>query len=170
MIKDEHDLLNALSEKQREALDLLILHKTSKQISRELGISPHTVDQRIEAAKRRLGVATRGEAAQRYRHLLDLCQQMTYDEFPVANRTIRLDQAGGSNSEQLLIQADPRLDGASDQDQTQKLHRVLPGAFKGHWGKLYRLAIIAAIAVLCVFTALGGILIFIMLSDLFAKK
>lgn len=38
------DLLDQLTAKQREVLDLLIEHKTSKEISRQLGISPHTVD------------------------------------------------------------------------------------------------------------------------------
>ena len=36
--------LAGLTAKQREVLDLLIEHKTSKEIARELGISPHTVD------------------------------------------------------------------------------------------------------------------------------
>lgn len=40
-----------LTAKQREVLDLLIQHMTSKEISRQLGISPHTVDQRIMLAR-----------------------------------------------------------------------------------------------------------------------
>lgn len=34
--------LDALTEKQREVLELLMEHKTSKEISRLIGISPHT--------------------------------------------------------------------------------------------------------------------------------
>ena len=45
-------VLAGLTAKQREVLDLLIEHKTSMEIARRLGISPHTVDQRIQFAKR----------------------------------------------------------------------------------------------------------------------
>ena len=42
------------------------MHKTSKQIARELGISHHTVDQRVVAARRKFGVETRNELAAAY--------------------------------------------------------------------------------------------------------
>lgn len=62
--------LDSLTRKQRDVLDLLIQHKTSKQISRDLDISPFTVDQRLNAARDKLGLATRIELAQRYRALV----------------------------------------------------------------------------------------------------
>jgi DNA-binding CsgD family transcriptional regulator len=71
--------LAALTSKQREVLDLLIQHKTSKEISRLLGISPHTVDQRILLARGKLGVATRNEVAQAYRRLKTIYEQPVYD-------------------------------------------------------------------------------------------
>ncbi|MDE2442643.1 MAG: LuxR family transcriptional regulator, partial [Betaproteobacteria bacterium] len=37
------DTYKLLTDKQLDALNLLVKHKTSKEISRELGISPHTV-------------------------------------------------------------------------------------------------------------------------------
>lgn len=48
---------------QRECLERVTDHATSKEIARELGISPHTVDARMRAALATLGVATRREAA-----------------------------------------------------------------------------------------------------------
>ncbi len=60
-----------LTDKQRQVLDLLIQHKTSKEISRALGISPHTVDQRIMLSRAKLGVSSRSEVAQAYRRLID---------------------------------------------------------------------------------------------------
>jgi hypothetical protein len=63
-------------------LDLLIEHKTSKEIARELGISPHTVDQRIQFAKEKLGANSRSEVAQLYRQLVEICGQLTYQDFP----------------------------------------------------------------------------------------
>lgn len=49
--------------KQWAAVELLARHMTSKEIARELGISPHTVDQRIDTVRRILGVASRRELA-----------------------------------------------------------------------------------------------------------
>ena len=62
--------LSGLTEKQRQVLDLLIDHKTSKEIARELRISPHTVDQRIQFAKDKLGARSRSDVAVIYRRLL----------------------------------------------------------------------------------------------------
>lgn len=56
-----------LSEKRREALALVAAGYTSKEAAPQLGISPRSFDERIEAACRVLGVATRNEAARVYR-------------------------------------------------------------------------------------------------------
>ena len=52
-----------LSDGQIECLLLVDLHHNSKEIAVRLGISPHTVDQRIRGALDKLGVDRRGEAA-----------------------------------------------------------------------------------------------------------
>ena len=48
---------------QIECLLLVDRHHSSKEIAARLGISPHTVDQRIRGALEKLGVERRGEAA-----------------------------------------------------------------------------------------------------------
>lgn len=53
---------HALTPKQSEALALAAEHKSSKEIARELNISPHSVDKRLDEVRRRLGVDTRREA------------------------------------------------------------------------------------------------------------
>jgi DNA-binding CsgD family transcriptional regulator len=53
----------ALPEHQRICLRKVLEHKSSKEIALELGISPHTVDQRLKAAMQTLGVSTRVAAA-----------------------------------------------------------------------------------------------------------
>jgi DNA-binding CsgD family transcriptional regulator len=55
--------LNKLSEGQRACLRMVFMHMSSKDIARELGISPHTVDQRLKGAIQVLGVESRVEAA-----------------------------------------------------------------------------------------------------------
>jgi DNA-binding CsgD family transcriptional regulator len=59
---DEHRL-NRLTEKQRECLRLVYAHMSSKEIAKQLGVEPGTVDQYIKAAMRTLGVAERRAAA-----------------------------------------------------------------------------------------------------------
>jgi DNA-binding CsgD family transcriptional regulator len=52
-----------LSSGQLEVLRLVNRHLSSKEIAAELGISSHTVDQRVRGAIRALGVTRRSEAA-----------------------------------------------------------------------------------------------------------
>ena len=59
----ESDRIQKLTEAQRVCLRMVLLHLSSKDIARELGISPHTVDQRLRMAIQALGVANRFEAA-----------------------------------------------------------------------------------------------------------
>ncbi len=55
-----------LNDGQRDCLRLVLAHLNSKEISRKLDISPHTVDQRLRGAIAALGVSTRFEAARRF--------------------------------------------------------------------------------------------------------
>ncbi len=52
-----------LTEGQLDCLRLVAEHLSSKEIAVELGISPHTVDQRIRQSLQTLGVARRSQAA-----------------------------------------------------------------------------------------------------------
>lgn len=54
-----------LTPRERECLSLVARHLGSKEIARELGISPHTVDGYLDEARRKLGAATRRDAARR---------------------------------------------------------------------------------------------------------
>ena len=60
---DPDSALARLSHGQIECLLLVDRHHSSKEIAAQLGISPHTVDQRIRGALEKLGVERRGEAA-----------------------------------------------------------------------------------------------------------
>ena len=61
--KKQTPLINKLTAGQLEVLRLVDQHLSSKEIAARLGISPHTVDQRIRNAIRILGVARRQDAA-----------------------------------------------------------------------------------------------------------
>lgn len=75
---------------QRECLDLVDDHATSKEIARQLGISRHTVDARLRGAIQTLGVSSRREAAIIYRAAM---QAEGYQ--PFAYQSPRIVTAGG---------------------------------------------------------------------------
>lgn len=73
---DDDDLLtpietwNALSARQMECLNLVRRGLSSKEIARELGVSPSTVDNHIQYALNKLGIASRRDAARQLDHML----------------------------------------------------------------------------------------------------
>jgi DNA-binding CsgD family transcriptional regulator len=59
----ERETVAILKEGQKECLRLVLHHYSSKEIARKLGISSHTVDQRLRLAARHLQASDRFEAA-----------------------------------------------------------------------------------------------------------
>ncbi|MBB4612166.1 helix-turn-helix transcriptional regulator [Novosphingobium taihuense] len=177
--------LGELTAKQREVLDLLIEHKTSKEISRLLGISPHTVDQRIMLARAKLGVATRGEVAQAYRRLMAIYEQPVYEDshigfppLPVASPDRDDVDVGTSaagfdlpvhdapaieSTNQAALAGDFFLSGKED---ANAYHHVLPEMFDGPNGTLLRLGYIGGITVFLILIVLGGLSMFAQLSTM----
>lgn len=173
-----------LTGKQREVLDLLIQHKTSKEISRLLGISPHTVDQRIMLARAKLGVATRGEVAQAYRRLIETYEQPVYEishvgfpPLPVASPAredtvaeaaetwfpAQVQQAPRVGAGDHVTQKD-RVADPSGRDQHEGYYHVLPEMFDGPNGTLLRLGYIGGVTVFLILIFLGGLSMFAQLS------
>ncbi len=57
--------LSSLSDREKETLRLLLGGHDAKSIARRLGLSVHTVNERLRDARRKLGVGTSREAARR---------------------------------------------------------------------------------------------------------
>ena len=154
-----------LTPKQRQVLDLLIEHKTSKEIARLLGISPHTVDQRIFFAKDKLGANSRNEAAVAYRQLV--YGRTTYQDSDMVRPHSGAEAVIGSPSGLALALSHgwPRSDGSLPHEAD---YRVVPELFEGRYGTLMRLSAIIAIAVFMVILVLGGLAIFSELSRMMA--
>ena len=175
------DGLGSLTDKQRAVLDLLIEHKTSKEISRLLGISHHTVDQRIMLARAKLGVASRSEVAQAYRRLVArsqavsaLYERSVYDFSDVAP-ALNGPQALGTEDRTDLLH--PMIDrremapiGFSQGGPAlvEPYHHVLPEMFDGPYGTLIRLGTIAVFAIFLILIVLGGLAMFAQLSQIIA--
>ena len=75
-----------LTEGQKACLRLVVQHHTSKEIARILGISPFTVDQRLDAARRKLQVKRRKDAAKIFAALEmhPISQSFVYETQPIA--------------------------------------------------------------------------------------
>lgn len=170
---DEADSLAGLTDKQREVLDLLIEHKTSKEISRQLGISPHTVDQRINSARTKLGVSSRGQVASEYRRRLQLCDSSTYQFSYMAPDAYLVDSRSGSDAAEVVETGSPEHAPATTIEEPATAteivdYRVGPALFDGEWGAWARLGAIGGLALLMIFTVLGGISVFLTVSALYS--
>lgn len=158
-----------LTDKQRDVLDLLIEHKTSKEIARALGISPHTVDQRIFFAKEKLSATSRNEAAAAYRRLIAISDRTTYEDSHIAESS-SLSQTGSRLAAgQALAQERPEPPQPGSSAPPELDFRVVPEWFEGQHGTLVRVGAIIAIAVCLVIVVLGGLTIFSTLSELMAS-
>lgn len=189
------NVLASLTDKQRAVLDLLIEHKTSKEISRLLGISHHTVDQRIMLARAKLGVVTRGEVAQAYRRLVadaasaatssaaiaaapaatfdaSLYERSVYDFSDVATpldalqERVREDRTDWVRPQQTRTDALPRAAYQGGDALAEPYHRVLPEMFDGPYGTILRLGTIAVFAMFLILIVLGGLAMFAQLSQM----
>jgi DNA-binding CsgD family transcriptional regulator len=109
------DRVARLSDGQRLCLALVDQHLSSKEIALKLGISPHTVDQRVRQALQILGVEKRGEAARlvaaamrdgrdpAYQRLIhqsshiDAAAAADHQDGAVSHQIRHADRAGGSS-------------------------------------------------------------------------
>jgi len=57
------DALDALTDKEKETLRLIVRGHDAKSMARELGLSVHTINERLRAARRKLSVTSSKEAA-----------------------------------------------------------------------------------------------------------
>lgn len=179
---DGEAILTSLTDKQRAVLDLLIEHKTSKEISRILGISHHTVDQRIMLARAKLGVATRGEVAQAYRRLAAhsanvaaIYERSVYDFSNVAppvdvlHVPMREDRTDGDQGPQIRRDALTQVAFQSGEAFAEPYHHVLPEMFDGPHGTYIRLGTIAILAMFLILIVMGGLAMYAQLSQILAS-
>jgi DNA-binding CsgD family transcriptional regulator len=157
---------DALTSKQRAVLELLIRHKTSKEIARSLGISPYTVDQRIAAARKKFGVASRNELAVTYRHLAAISQESVYQSPHMEKPALREDDLGGTSVDPPISRGEPNLMMFGNNGESVSAYRVVPEIFEGPYGVWVRLVAVGLLAIIMLIIVLGGLAAFGQLSDL----
>lgn len=174
-------VLASLTAKQRDVLDLLIDHQTSKEISRTLGISPHTVDQRITLARAKLGVASRSEVAQAYRRLVadsravtTIYERSVYDFSDVAPNESAMhnrsqdDMVARQAPLPFRCEAQPSAAMIGGDALAEPYYHVLPEMFDGPYGTYLRLGAIAVFALFLILIVLGGLAMYAQLSQIIA--
>lgn len=157
-----------LTEKQLETLDLLAKHMTSKEISRSLGISPHTVDQRIESAKRKFGASTRGELAQAYLRVRATYERLTHENPRIADPFLLAEQSPLDESEPISMYVEPEWAFRPEPRHDRSGYQVGLELFSGSHGTAYRISAIVLVALLLVIVILAGISIFVAMSQILA--
>ena len=164
-VSKERFAIASLTAKQREVLDLLLEHMTSKEIARRLEISPYTVDQRINTAKDKLGARTRGEVAVAYRRLVGICEPSAYENSGIADLRQGTETVGGAQLP-LPEPAPPEPVGNDRVPEPEADFSVVPELFDGRYGTLVRLGVIFGITVCMILVVLGGLAMYSQLSVL----
>lgn len=83
--RTRNSVFGRLTDKQREALSLAATGLTSKEIARELDISPHSVDKRIDTVRSQLDSMPRHRLVREFRQWSSGCQSITGDPIPLEN-------------------------------------------------------------------------------------
>jgi DNA-binding CsgD family transcriptional regulator len=129
---------------QIQCLRLVKAQYTSKEIARQLGISPFTVDQRLDAARKKLDAANRADAARRFALLDDagIYQPLVYDpprlendnNFPHSIDVLseRKDAGWEKDVRQISISVDPNLVVAASDKNTSSWYAPPPFGGKRH--------------------------------------
>ena len=88
-----------LSQGQIECLLLVDRHSSTKEIASQLGISPHTVDQRIRGALEMLGVERRGESVGDPPHLSGRAgRDDVVEHYSLLSQSFRRSDSGSSTT------------------------------------------------------------------------
>jgi DNA-binding CsgD family transcriptional regulator len=111
--------VSRLSDGQRECLRRVLSHKSSKEIAIELGISPHTVDQRLRAAIKILNVSNRFEAAR----LLAVSEPIIPYQQPVY-QALDIEKELYSDQSEPVEQEDETLNVSEIDERSDKLREI----------------------------------------------
>ena len=157
-----------LTDKQIAVLDLLVQHRTSKEIARELGISPHTVEQRLNGAKHKLGVTRRGDLANAWLRAKALCEKPVYEEIRITPNALPLsEQAQPGERTDLIVPAPAQASLPAAETASQPVNLV-PAVLTGRNGALMRITAVFAIAAGMTMVCIGGLAVLEQLSRLVA--
>lgn len=140
-------VFDEITDKQREALDLAANGLTSKEIGRRLGISPHSVDKRIDAVRAQLDAMPRNRLVREFRYWSTGCESITGDLPPLTDDPLDPPQGSSQSSDEALYFDDAlAFGGAYEWNREPRwLHRGISPSDVNATG---RLLLILAMAIL----------------------
>ena len=142
-------LLDTLTAKQREVVELVAEGLTSKEIARKLGITESAVNQRIEVVRQRLGGISRASIGRIYRQTSTLVITIPTSN-SLTGKPIQL-QALATSDQQSSTEGVGGF-AASDDEANGELQpsnlppQILPPALAGRGSRLMRFAAVVIIA------------------------
>ncbi|WP_144096745.1 LuxR C-terminal-related transcriptional regulator [Croceicoccus sediminis] len=143
-IGEDARIFDSITAKQHQVMERVLDLKTSKEIARDLGISPSTVDQRINAVRDKLNASDRASAARAYANAKAIWEKTTCGSSHVAiapdSKPIELTDLPTSSEFELRDAAAWRW------GETEERPLVLK-AVDERFGKLGRVALIMTLAV-----------------------
>ncbi|MBO6526416.1 helix-turn-helix transcriptional regulator [Erythrobacter sp.] len=147
--------IDDLTEKQLEALDFVGEGYMSKEAARILGISHKSFDRRIEIAKKKLGAATRAEAARMLKMARGSVEFDHKGPTPILPGDRLAAQNAGREKEDPFIFADPTnfVEPAPWQSFLESVSEMRPAQF----GVISRLVLMLVAAVLIMAVLLLGL-------------
>ncbi|MBX7513586.1 helix-turn-helix transcriptional regulator [Qipengyuania sp. GH38] len=110
--QESYEVFDQLTDKQREALDLAARGFTSKEIARELEISPHSVDKRIDAVRSQLDAMPRQRLVREFREWDERCHSITGDPFTVETDPESGPEEGTQSTGETLVFGDALVFGS----------------------------------------------------------
>lgn len=145
--------MKELTAKQEEAINYVSLGLETKDIALKLGVSPATIDQRVEGARRKLGGRNRKEAARLYIASKNMSQRPIYAPLDVAE-SIALTASSSAPRDKLRFE-DAIFDDRALWDRNGLWRR--PHIAPKDLGKASRLLVILAMAVFLLLIAGEGV-------------
>lgn len=143
-----------LTEKQAEVMAYVYQGLASKEIARLLNIAPATVDQRADGARRKLGAATRMEAARIYATKNGIPERVVYEPFPLTHHN-DLSSVTPPLREQLRFEDAGAFDERAPWDRGQPWR--LPEFQPRDLGAVGRIVVIVGLAVLILLVVTEGL-------------
>ena len=138
-----NSVFDELTAKQLEALDLAAGGFTSKEIARKLGISPHSVDKRIDAVRIQLDSMPRQRLVREFREWNSGCETPTGGSSPLDDRPYVAPDGGAQSADETLVFGDSLALG-SHPSWDGSLRWLRPGISPSDLGTGWRLLLVLA--------------------------
>lgn len=163
--EDRLKLLESLSLAEREALEGVLLYKSSKEIGRSIGKSPKTIDQRLDRARIKLSADNRYDAARRYSELQSTWEGLPCGPSPIPKAVTPPPQPRGVPEDAVYAMSDA-ITFASDSPWHAAPRRDVPKVWDQDLGTGVRIALILAGGVAVLVLILLGLGVAAGLKDL----